>query len=104
MPIRNDTDDIIAFLNTLVALDPNAISELVSSRVFCNEKLAGHPTVQVSECISDNVIGQYRVGFLGILNGFCGTIETGPRIGWGPITARYDEDGKLVGFERTLTE
>ena len=101
MPIRNETNDLIAFLNTLVELDPDAISDLLSNRVFCNEKLAEHPTVQVSDCTSDNVVGQYQVGILGILNGFCGIIERGPKAGYGPITARYDEDGMLVGFERT---
>ncbi len=42
----------------------------------------------------------FRVGMLGVLNGFCGTIDDGPRKGWGPIAAIYDE-GKLLRFERT---
>jgi hypothetical protein len=42
----------------------------------------------------------YRVGILGMLNGFCGTIDDGPWTGCGPIAATY-EGGKLVHFERT---
>ena len=101
MSIRTDTDDLITFLNSLVKLDPNALTELMLNKVFCNKQLAEHPTVQVSACTSDNVIDQYQVGILGILNGFCGIIESGPKAGYGPITARFDNDGNLVGFERT---
>ena len=37
---------------------------------------------------------------LGVLNGFCGTIDDGPRKGWGPIAGIYD-NGKLLRFERS---
>ena len=101
--IRQDTDEMIAFLNELVAIDPYAIAELLCVRVPCSKALADHPSVQVQG--SDGVLsyiapGTYRVGLLGILNGYCGTIDDGPKKNWGPITARY-EDRRLVGFERT---
>ena len=101
MAIRNDTDELIAFLNSLVKLDPHAITMLVINRVFCNEQLGSHPTVQTSECISTRVEGEWQVGLLGILNGYCGIIESGPKIGYGPITGRFNDKGLLVGFERT---
>jgi hypothetical protein len=110
MPVRDVvTDDLIDFLNALVAIDRYAIAELLCTRVVCNKTMADHPSVQVAAGREDMQFGegfaflapgQFRVGMLGILNGFCGTIEQGPRKGWGPITAIYDK-GLLVGFKRT---
>lgn len=105
MPVRADTDDLIAFLNSLVAIDPYAMAELLCIRVPCNQVLADHPSVQVAAggersgytFIAPNT---FRVGMLGVLNGFCGTLDDGPRKGWGPIAAIYD-DGKLLRFERS---
>jgi hypothetical protein len=90
------TDDLIAFLNEIVAIDPLAIAALVGHRVPCNEALANHPAVPVS--LFDDV---NRVGVLGVLNGFCGSIEDGPCAGWGPIAARFDRNDRLTGFLRT---
>lgn len=105
MAIRPDTDDLIAFLNSLVAIDPYAVAELLCIRVPCNADMAGHPSVQVAAAGESRSFtymppGTFRVGLLGILNGYCGTIDEGPRAGWGPIAAIYDE-GKLQRFERT---
>src|SRR5215203_7119863 len=99
MPIRDDTDELIAFLNSLVAIDPYAIAELLCTRVVCTKELAEHPTVQVAaggEKSGPTYLapGTYRVGILGILNGYCGAIDDGR----GPIAAVYDE-GRLQGFE-----
>jgi len=103
MTIRDDTDELIAFLNSLVAIDPYALAELLCIRVPCNRALAEHPTVQAmafgdSSCtfIAPDT---YRVGVLGILNGFCGVIDNGPHKSWGPINAIYG-DGVLLRFER----
>jgi uncharacterized membrane protein len=104
--IRKDTDELIAFLNSLVAIDHYAIAELLATRVPCNEALAAHQSVQVAGAGKDVAYiapGTFRVGILGILNGYCGTIDDGPRKNWGPITAVYD-NGMLVRFERTPTD
>lgn len=107
MTVRADTDELIAFLNSLVAIDPYAIAELLSVRVVCNKEMAEHPSVQVASGGEKSNMtflapGTYRVGMLGVLNGYCGTIDDGPRKGWGPIAAVYDE-GKLQRFERIET-
>ncbi len=94
--IRPDTDDLIAFLNSLVAIDAAAIHTLVEARVTCNTKLADHRSVQAVQVD----VGVYNVGLLGILNGYCGTVDAGKHVGWGPITAVYVH-GRLVRFERT---
>lgn len=101
MSIRPETDSIIEFLNSLLLVDPYAVAELVCDKVPCNADLAAHPTVQVQAHGTTTYIapGTFRVGMLGILNGYCGTIDEGPKAGWGPIIALYD-DGKLVKFIR----
>jgi len=110
--IRPETDELIAFLNSLLESDPYAIAELLTVRVPCNQTLADHPTVQVAAGPDHGITfirpGEYRVGILGILNGYCGSIEEGPREGWGPIAAVYDinddtKETKLVKFVRSET-
>jgi hypothetical protein len=100
--IRPDTDELIAFLNSLVELDRYAVAELLTVHVPCNKALAGHPSVQVCQSGEMTYIapGTFRVGFLGILNGYCGIVGHGERADWGPITAVY-ENRLLVRFERT---
>lgn len=105
MAVRPDVDEFIAFLNKLAAIDDYALAELLCIRVPCNGDLAAHPSVQVAvggERSGYTYIrpGEFRVGMLGILNGFFGTIDEGPRKGWGPIAAIYDS-GRLIRFERT---
>jgi hypothetical protein len=107
MSVWPDTDDLIKFLNSLVEIDPYAMAELLCVRVPCNQTLANHPSVQVAaggERSGYTVIApnSFRVGMLGVLNGFCGTIDDGNRKGWGPISAVYDK-GRLLRFERTET-
>lgn len=74
-------DEVIEFLNEILAVDEDAIYDLVETRVACNPALANHPTVQVS--LQD---GKYTVGLLGILNGIFGTDEDG----CGPIVATFN--------------
>jgi len=74
-------DEVIEFLNEVLAIDGDAICNLVETRVACNAALANHPTVQVSP--QD---GNYTVGLLGILNGIFGTDEDGR----GPIVATFN--------------
>lgn len=90
--IHYATPAIVAFLNRLVEADRDCIELLIESRRPCNKTMADHPTVQVHEAA-----GLYSVGMLGILNGFCGVFDDGPRRGCGPIQAVY-EDGRLVKF------
>jgi len=83
-------------LNSLVALDRDAIEMLVEYRVRCNEALAGHPTVQVGHAIGEpgNVDKPYRVGLLGILNGLIGVQTSGV----GFIAALYSSKCPKCGW------
>ena len=101
MALRPETDSIIEFLNELLALDPYATAELLCLDVVCNEKVAHHPTIQVRGHGATSYIapGAFRLGVLGLLNGYCGTIDEGPKAGWGPIVATYSA-GKLSKFIR----
>lgn len=112
MSIRNDVDDLVAFLDSLANIDPIAVGALVATRVPCNGELALHPTVQVSAGgsagrtatnpgESDVPAGEFRVGLLGILNGYAGKFDDGPLCGWGPITAVVEADGRITAFRRT---
>lgn len=86
-------DEIIELMNELLEIDSQAITELIQKRVVCNEKLANHPTVQVSY---DKKYDNYKVGLLGILNGLFGTDEDG----YGAICINV-QDGKILNFART---
>ncbi len=90
-------DQFILVLNELLLADRKAIEALVEFRVLCDEMLADHPTVQV---LQDERC--YKIGFLGVLNGLVGVIESGPRTGWGLITAVFNDDGELQCFRRTV--
>jgi len=86
-------DDAINFLNELIALDEDAMTELVNQRVICNEGVAFHPTVQVG--INEN--REYIVGIVGILNGLFG-INTNK---YGYITFVFGDNGKLSHVRKT---
>lgn len=103
--IRKDVDELIEFLNEILELDPEAITSLFLRHVECNLELARHSTVQVSQSQRDENSepdGSYYVGMLGVLNGYAGTYDSGPREGWGPIAAIVDDDGQILRFERTV--
>ena len=85
-------DRTIAYLNELKDADPQAMRDLIETRVPCNTALADHPTVQVQA----RKEGGFVVGLLGILNGLLGADTDG----WGFLCVKYD-DGKLVEFMRT---
>ncbi|KAB2857372.1 MAG: hypothetical protein F9K41_04000 [Sphingopyxis terrae] len=95
MPIRPEADDLIAFLNEIVNTDPDFMQQLVDHRPPCNQLLADHPTVQVGAGMEHRNVA----GILGLLNGFLGVIDKGPRKGWGAIAAIY-QGGRLSHFER----
>lgn len=98
--------EVILYLNEILALDPNAVLNLCEHRVVVNDQLAGHPTTQIaviedvgygSEDLPQGVLG---LGILGILNGLVGVREDH----WGYITAVYGEDQKLLHFQLTKRE
>jgi hypothetical protein len=104
MPIRPETDEAIAFLNSLVAIDRHFVQELMALRVPCNSQIANHPSVQVGIGSDKDVFvrpNEYRCGILGVLNGFFGTFDGGDYAGWGPIAAVYSSEGLLTKFIRT---
>lgn len=85
-------EDICDLLNELLGLDLEATFYLIENRVKCNDKVASHPSIQVGE---SDLGGDYKVGMLGVVNGFFGT---GPD-GFGAIVAEYDGAGFLSGFK-----
>jgi hypothetical protein len=75
--------DIVKLMNDTLRLDSRAIQTLCNFRTKCNDKLANHPTIQVT--------AQNMVGLLGILNGICGLRYR--------VCACYDEHHELYGFK-----
>lgn len=98
--LRPDTDDMIAFLDSLAKIDPVAMGKLIAHRVQCNETLRDHATVQTGP---GETLGTGEVGMLGILNGYCGVIGAGKYKGWGNIAAIVEKDGRCTGFVATST-
>lgn len=91
--------DVVKLLNQLTKIDPMAMHAMVNMRTLCNGKLADHETVQVQNHANGV---DFEVGTLGILNGLFGVFPDGPKKGFGPITAVFNErTGRLMGF--TLT-
>jgi len=89
---------VILFLNDLLDRDRTAISTLLETRVPINEALVRHPTLQHTR---NYLTTKPEVGLLGVINGLFGTLQGGPRNGWGPITARFDEHNNCLGFFKT---
>ncbi|MGO0058645.1 hypothetical protein ACTID9_01025 [Brevibacillus fluminis] len=81
-------DEVVQLLNQLSIEDKTAMENLICARVECNEAVANHPTVQVSQ-------DAFKVGMLGVLNGLFGVAQDG----FGAIAADFDENG-LKGFVR----
>ena len=103
---EEQTDRLIAFLNELLAIDPECISILMRSRVTCNEAMANHATVQVQETKllpPPHPANRYALSVLGLLNGFCGVFDDGPSRSRGPIAAVTEGD-RILLFERTDRE
>lgn len=97
--IRKDTDDLIAFLDTLAKIDPVAMGKLIAIRVPCNAALAKHDTVQVHK--DEKESKEHTIGLLGILNGYAGKFDEGQFKGWGPIAALVEKDGQVSRFIKT---
>ncbi len=80
------------FLNELLKTDPTTINALFNIRIYCNQGLAEHPTVQVG-CQGDGKQRTCQVGFIGILNGLFGIDEKG----WGHLALDMD-NGSIKRF------
>ncbi len=97
--------EAVDFLNGLLKIDPAAMTRLVFKKTGCNQALTDHPTVQVSDGKGFDSVDMEAagyVGLLGIINGMFGVIETGPKKGFGPITAEIDDEiGMVTGFRLT---
>jgi len=111
---ENETAAWVDFLNEVAKLDPEFLGRLVGLRVRCNENLINHPTIQcgLAEEYQNAAIDNQRLGgdlaakqpvcgFLGLLNGFLGAYETGPKAGWGPVTVVIEKDGRVTAVRRT---
>jgi len=93
---------MVELLNDILALDPMAVTSLVTSGFGCNEHLAKHSTMQVRTCgcgsglVKDDrnqVI--YSLGVMGLLNGICGADNNG----LGSVAAVKDKDtGQVKRF------
>lgn len=87
-------EPVIQYLNSLLLLDPVAITKLVETRVEVNKDFTKHETVQILDIGTDEN-PMYSVGLLGILNGLCGVDDDG----WGFIVAECDLDtGRILKF------
>ena len=89
-------DTAIDFLNEALRCDPQAIKNLILTKVDCNATMANHPTIQ---CGKKDAGNGHEVGPLGLINGLFGTKEDG----WGYICAIFDDTSytNLLRFERT---
>lgn len=91
---------IAGYLNGVLAHDRRALHELVQARVPCGKCLATHPTVQVMRVDDDTMEYStgYYLGLMGLLNGLCGVLESGPRKGCGPLFVEMNEQGDIARF------
>ena len=89
--------EMVDYLNELLELDRDAITQLMDTYVETGCALAEHPTLQVVEMMSASPL--YGVGPLGVINGFIGERD---KVGY--VTAVYDDNFKLERFEVTTEE
>jgi len=83
------SQDVCELLNEFLKLDSECANKLFSYREKCNEKIIGHPTIQVGQ--------NDKVGFIGLLNGMFGVREDGR----GSVCIEIDENEKILGFKQT---
>lgn len=95
---EDSIDKAIDLLNEALALDPKAMTDLVNMRVKCNKGLAGHPTIQAGQYQNE-----YRVGFLGLMNGALSDSPSGVIGAEGPLdetTGRFARIKRFVDLRR----
>jgi len=85
----SQTDDLAAFLNEVLASDPEFMRALVSHRPSCNQALADHPTIPVGKAEDG-----YRTGFLGIVNGYLVSKDEAL------LAVSLDDAGRIIEFMR----
>lgn len=80
------SEKIILLLQEACVLDNKAITELVLSRIECNQELAEHATIQVYKDKDNKTI----VGLLGIINGILGELNS-PL-----IAAKFNKENTVI--------
>ena len=88
---------VVELLNQALQADDAALTDLIQTRVACNEKLAKHSSIQVGlapGCDPEDKKLFYEVGILGLLNGLFGVDEKQ----WGAIAAEMDPSGHVRRF------
>jgi hypothetical protein len=98
--------DFIDYLNNLLKIDPDLVDILMKSSYTCNLEVANHPTIM---CFSPEDAARhlgtdgkdYKVRFLGIINGFFGINEAGA----GYICMEFDDTtGDIIRFKEWGTK
>lgn len=91
-------NEIIRRLNDLISNSDicEDVQNLIEHRIQCSEATMSHELIQTYDDM---------LGFLGLLNGIIGTCKYGKHVGWGYITAIYNNNNnKLTHFKITPQE
>jgi len=94
--MKEHIKEAVKVLNEALEADPVTINALFTIRLSCNEKLADHPTIQISAYSHETgkeTPGKYSLGALGLINGLFGVDKEG----WGHIGAIHDVQCKTHG-------
>jgi hypothetical protein len=87
---------IVDVVNDAINSDSSAMRALFENRVPCNQRLADHPTIQVSK---ENEDVGYTVGLLGLLSGIAGTRQYKDNANFSRIWAVYNVDCPIHGTD-----
>lgn len=85
---------ILSCLNQAYKDDEAAMHALVANRIPCNQQLADHPTIQVSD---NKVCAGFNVGCLGIINGVLAAAGI-PLVAAKWVIEEEGKPNKFVGF------
>lgn len=105
--LRDGYKEFIAFMNELLADDPDLVKDLLSNVNVCNDWTLDHPSLTAfTPKQAQDYLGTKddlpRIRFLGIMNGFFGTYDEPPNKGAGPICVVFnDETGEIIEFRKT---
>jgi hypothetical protein len=84
------TDQIVDFLNKLVAADQRFVQQLIECRHEGNEEIVANTTVH----FGINPSGMPTAGFLGVLNGLIAYDDPS-----NPYVGALFDDNRLIGFK-----